>query len=952
MRQPASRLTCRHRSSVRPASVALVSSRRPPATVAPELADRRHRQSASRHRRAARHPDDGSRHQHRARAATACWIPGEQCDDGNKMGGDGCTPSARFRTVGRARGTPSVCTHGGRLRRRHPRRDRGLRRQATRRPATAARRPASGRDGLRVPRARPHVRPAVRRRRHHGRRAVRRRQHDGRRRLLVARASSSRARPARRRRRPASKCTASVCGNGMKEGNESCDCGDRRRRSCRAGCSGPNGLFNGDGTRLLEDLHQGAELPRHRRHDAAPATRACGNGNIETGEECDDGNTQRRRRLLVDVQARGGLHVHARRCSPTRGLHAAGNSGQCLELPIMYRDFKNEQRERRPPRLLLLRRADREPGNGQRRARHGGRCSFNKRYCVPNSSGPAKKNDSTARCWDIAQANLDANGKPAFNTPATAAGGNATLRLPVHRLEPQRRQRQPRARLRRRDGGRQAAQRPHLRQLGQQDRPPGVQGPGAGRHAARPPSASGGPTAPTRATARRPASTPSASLELGPVAGATNAYRFSSAPAQRLGGFFPLDPAATSSRSTRDREPAGSGAPRTSAGRGPSRCSATCGPTGTARRAFGAGAGCKADQYVFPPSLRAHDRLGSRHLVRHEHPTAAGSPQAAGLVPRLVVLGRGALPVQLQRGVQPAVLRRRRHVHLHQRRARDRPRRRAPAASRARSTSTRTAAPRPRRAANLWPAPTRPATNCPVIPAGSRSATSSPARQARDRPVTRSQFNSTCTSGTTCDCRHRTLTAAQTGLGRPRWRQHLRDRGLRRRRPPDGVELPAHAERVLDQRVELQRPAAATASRTGAEECDCGDTAPPRPSDPPLRRHDQRRHDLRRLHDEVQVRPVLRRRHVNGDGGVRPRQRDEHVDLRRQRLHAGLQEAPLLRRRHRRRQRGRAVRPRARNNSDATGAHLQHDCKICFGCRASRLRSEQRRRAWRRGVRT
>ena len=42
--------------------------------------------------------------------------------------------------------------------------------------------------------------------------------------------------------------------------------------------------------------------------------------------------------------------------------------------------------------------------------------SFTRRYCVPNSSGPVRKNDSTNRCWDIAQPTLDANGKPAFNS--------------------------------------------------------------------------------------------------------------------------------------------------------------------------------------------------------------------------------------------------------------------------------------------------------------------------------------------------------------------------------------------------------------------------------------------------------------------------------------------------------------------------------------------------------
>ena len=68
--------------------------------------------------------------------------------------------------------------------------------------------------------------------------------------------------------------------------------------------------------------------------------------------------------------------------------------------------------------------ADRRSGTG------AATVAFNKRYCVPNSSGPAKQNDSTARCWDIAQANLDANGRPAFN-PAQRAGCGRDASWPI-----------------------------------------------------------------------------------------------------------------------------------------------------------------------------------------------------------------------------------------------------------------------------------------------------------------------------------------------------------------------------------------------------------------------------------------------------------------------------------------------------------------------------------------
>jgi hypothetical protein len=97
----------------------------------------------------------------------------------------------------------------------------------------------------------------------------------------------------------------------------------------------------------------------------------------------------------------------------------AGNSGNCLQLPIIYRDFKNESASGGHPDFFYLgapiATAVSETGvQGQT-----GAVTFNKRYCVPNSSGPAKKNDSVNRCWDIATAALAASGKPAFNAART-----------------------------------------------------------------------------------------------------------------------------------------------------------------------------------------------------------------------------------------------------------------------------------------------------------------------------------------------------------------------------------------------------------------------------------------------------------------------------------------------------------------------------------------------------
>ena len=96
----------------------------------------------------------------------------------------------------------------------------------------------------------------------------------------------------------------------------------------------------------------------------------------------------------------------------------SGNSGKCLELPVKYRDYKNESVSGGHPDFFYLGATVPNPVSVRRR-RPDGRDQLQQRYCVPNSSGPAKKNDSVDRCWDLAQANLDANGKPQFNTART-----------------------------------------------------------------------------------------------------------------------------------------------------------------------------------------------------------------------------------------------------------------------------------------------------------------------------------------------------------------------------------------------------------------------------------------------------------------------------------------------------------------------------------------------------
>ena len=138
---------------------------------------------------------------------------------------------------------------------------------------------------------------------HQGRREVRRRQHGQRRRLLSACLVEPGATcPAARRR---GKCTVAVCGNGMKEVSEGCDCGTDRPSSERLRGTERSVLRRRH--RLLQDLHQGAEVPRRRVAMTQACDTTCGNGNNEMGEDCDDGNLDKGDGCSPTCKVEGGF---------------------------------------------------------------------------------------------------------------------------------------------------------------------------------------------------------------------------------------------------------------------------------------------------------------------------------------------------------------------------------------------------------------------------------------------------------------------------------------------------------------------------------------------------------------------------------------------------------------------------------------------------------------------
>jgi len=227
-------------------------------------------------------------------------------------------------------------------------------------------------------------------------------------------------------------CVPTICGNGKKEGNEGCDCGTNNAGPYPTGqgpggkdCKGPNGLFFGDATGCSKTCTAEPNCrDANGKNQACEAK--CGNGNVETGEQCDDGNTDNGDGCSSTCMTEGGFMCQPVMQPDTVPCTQAGNSGQCLELPIVYRDFKSEHETGGHPDFFYLGAPITGGPNITGVDGQTGAVAFNKRYCVPNSSGPAKKNDSTNRCWDMAQTNLAANGKPAFNMNRTGAGGNPT----------------------------------------------------------------------------------------------------------------------------------------------------------------------------------------------------------------------------------------------------------------------------------------------------------------------------------------------------------------------------------------------------------------------------------------------------------------------------------------------------------------------------------------------
>jgi fibro-slime domain-containing protein len=185
-------------------------------------------------------------------------------------------------------------------------------------------------------------------------------------------------------------CTETVCGDGKLEGSEVCDKGAL------------NGLFYGDGSGCSKTCTTEPTC-RNASGSTVACTTACGDGNIDAGEQCDDGNKNNGDGCSSTCNTEAGFTCAAQTVSDTEPC--PGNAAQqCLVLPVTYRDFK-----------------------GQHLVASGGHPDFFYMgatvdnvvtRCVPNATGAA---GNDALCSGLVATTLDSSGKPVWSGKETCA---------------------------------------------------------------------------------------------------------------------------------------------------------------------------------------------------------------------------------------------------------------------------------------------------------------------------------------------------------------------------------------------------------------------------------------------------------------------------------------------------------------------------------------------------
>jgi cysteine-rich repeat protein len=199
-------------------------------------------------------------------------------------------------------------------------------------------------------------------------------------------------------------CIKSECGNGKQEVGETCDCGTDSG-NLPQGCKAVNGLFYGDGSGCSKTCTKEPNCLDSSGKTQACST-SCGDGNVDNGEDCDDGNQVDGDGCSSKCKIEDGFTCTS--ATQQDSSTCQSGSGQCLELPIIYRDFQPENVA-----------SGGHPDFPFYGTKYNG-SSKPTTICVPNSGGPVKGNDSTSRCWGILGDNL-LKGKPQAGSTKTCS---------------------------------------------------------------------------------------------------------------------------------------------------------------------------------------------------------------------------------------------------------------------------------------------------------------------------------------------------------------------------------------------------------------------------------------------------------------------------------------------------------------------------------------------------
>lgn len=185
-------------------------------------------------------------------------------------------------------------------------------------------------------------------------------------------------------------CVQSVCGDGVVQKGESCDAGMA------------NGLFFGDGTGCSKTC---TKEPNCREGGMTAACKTpCGDGNVDLGEECDDGNAVSGDGCSETCTLEPGFDCVKVPKKDTKPC--ASGLGECLELPITFRDFDGAHLPSGHPDFFFYQKG--------------------KTMCVPNASGAnlldlpengtCPRSDATDPCTGLVNPTLGPDGKPVLNT--------------------------------------------------------------------------------------------------------------------------------------------------------------------------------------------------------------------------------------------------------------------------------------------------------------------------------------------------------------------------------------------------------------------------------------------------------------------------------------------------------------------------------------------------------